>query len=444
MKEEISVNNYDLEEGLENLRKRKKTCWDCGVCMSFCPVYRETSRESSLARGKNAMIRALLKGELEITNEFAERMNECLLCKTCTVNCPSETEIPSIVVEMRSAIVKAKGLPFAKWLVFRGLMKNRKLFGNVVKLASKFQWLFMPKAKGQTRHLPFFLSALGKNRRIPPIAKKFLRDQVPEINRPPEGMPTKLRVGLFIGCATEFILPHVGKATVDFLTKNGVEVIIPREQSCCGAPMYLGSGDFKTGREMADTNVKAFKDVDTVITPCATCGSAIKDYAKFLADTPERLEAYTKFRDKIKDISEFLVDDLKLPATADNTLPEAQRLKVTWHDPCHLNRYQGVTRQPREIINTIPDMELVEMPNADRCCGMAGTFSVYYYDTSQKIADKKLDSIVASGADIVATACPGCMIQLMDGISRRKMPQRVLHIMELLAYSKGNYDKSRR
>jgi len=432
VKDMTSVSKHDISGELANLKKISRTCFDCGICMSSCPVYHETLRESSLARGKNAMIRSLRQGELEITKEFAARMNECMLCKTCMVNCPTETNIPSLVVGMRSAIVEAKGLSLAKRLIFRGLMKNRKLFGSVVKLASKFQWLFMRKTEGQVRHLPLFLSALGKNRSIPPIAKKFLRDQITVVNSPPDGIPVKMRVGLFIGCSTEYIFPHVGKATIDFLTRNGVEVIAPGEQGCCGAAIYLGSGDFKTGREMADINVKAFKDVDTVITVCATCGSALEDYAEFLADTPERTEAYTKFRAKLKDISEFLVDDLKLPASAYHASSQAKGLKVTWHDPCHLNRYQGITRQPREIINSIPDVEFSEMPDADRCCGMAGTFSINYYDTSKKIADKKLDSIVASRADAVATACPGCMIQLMDNISRRKMPQKVIHIMELL------------
>jgi len=153
---------------------------------------------------------------------------------------------------------------------------------------------------------------------------------------------------------------------------------------------------------------------------------------KFLADTPERREAYARFADRVKDISDFLVAVLKLPSSAYRAAPEVKGKKVTWHDPCHLVHHLGVKDQPRQIIESIPDVEYVEMPDADRCCGMAGTFSIYYYDLSKKIADKKMEAIKATGADIVATACPGCEIQLIDGVIMNKIPVEVRHIMELL------------
>ena len=290
----------------------------------------------------------------------------------------------------------------------------------------------MPKTEGTIRHLSLFLSALGKGRQIPSIAPKFLRQMVPVVNKPPAGVDTKMRVGYFTGCMTDFVFPDLGKKIINFLTKNGVEVVVPKEQGCCGAPVYLGAGDFDTGRKLADNNVSAFADVDYIICDCATCTSALKDYPKFLADTPERKEAYSRFADKMKDITEFLVDVLKLPASAYQASSEVKGKKVTWHDPCHLNRHLGIKGQPRQIINSIPDIECVEMPNADRCCGMAGTFSIYYYDLSRKIADKKMASIEASGADIVVTDCPGCQIQFIDNTIRHKMPVKVMHIMELL------------
>jgi len=212
-----------------------------------------------------------------------------------------------------------------------------------------------------------------------------------------------------------------------------VEVVVPKEQGCCGAPVFLGAGDFDTGRKMADTNVKAFEGLDYVISDCATCTSALKDYAKFLADTPQREEAYTRFADKVLDISQFVVDVLKLPASAYQPSAEARGKKVTWHDPCHLSRHLGITSQPRQIIKSIPEVQYVEMPNADRCCGMAGAFSLYYYDLSKQIADKKAEAIESTGADIVVSSCPGCEIQLIDSLLRNKVPVKVMHIMELVA-----------
>jgi glycolate oxidase iron-sulfur subunit len=419
----------------EEVRKFEKDlgqCMKCGFCTFWCPVYQEEHVESSVARGKNMMVRALLAGDLEYTKEYAERLNKCTLCMTCTANCPAKANIPNVIVAARADKVKAKGVAFPYNFVYRWLLPRRKLFGNVVRFASWFQGIFLPKTQGTIRHLSMFLSALGKGRHIPQIAPRFLRQMVPVVNKPTVADETGIRVGYFTGCMTDFVFPEVGKKVINFLTRHGVEVIVPREQGCCGAPVFLGAGDFATGRKMADTNVKAFADFDYVVADCATCSSAMKDYVKFLADTPERQEVYAKFAEKIKDITEFLVDVLKLPSSAYRAVPEARGKKVTWHDPCHLNRHMGITRQPREILKSIPDIEYVEMPNADRCCGMAGTFSVYFYDVAKKIADKKMEGIDATGADIVVTDCPGCEIQLIDTTMRNARPVKVMHIMELL------------
>ena len=401
----------------------------CGFCTFWCPVYQEERVESSVARGKNMIIRALASGELEFTKELAERLNQCTLCMACTVNCPARVQIPPVIVAARADSARARGIGFPYNIIYRWLLPRRRLFGSVVRIASWFQRL-LPRTRGTIRHLPLFLSALGKGRQIPQIAPRFLRQVVPVVNKP-RGTAV-MRVGYFSGCMTEFVFPGVGKKIVDFLTRNGVEVVVPREQGCCGAPVFLGAGDFKTGRKLADTNVKAFEHFDYVITDCATCGSAMKDYVKFLADTPERQQAYSKFAEKITDITEFLVNVLKLPASAYRVLPRFKGKRVTWHDPCHLSRHMGITEPPRQILKSIPDIEYVEMPEADRCCGMAGTFSIQFYDLSQKIADRKMASIDATGADIVVTGCPGCEVQLTSSATRRGRPVEVMHIMELL------------
>jgi len=424
-----TVNKF---EEIKKFESDLDQCMKCGFCTFYCPVYQEEMIESSVARGKNMMIRALLDGELEYTKEYADRLNKCTLCMTCTTNCPAKANIPNVIIAARADKVKAKGISFPYNIIYRWLIPHRTLFGNMVRFASWFQGIFLPKTKGTIRHLSMFMSALGKGRNIPQIAPKFLRQIVPVVNKPPAGVDTKMKVGYFTGCMTDFVFPDLGKHIINFLNKNGVEVVVPKEQGCCGAPVFLGAGDFDTSRKLADTNIKAFEEFDYVISDCATCSSAIKDYPKYLADTPERKEAYAKFADKIKDITEFLVDVLKLPASAYKASPEVKGKKITWHDPCHLNRHMGITEQPRQILKSIPDIEYIEMTDADRCCGMAGAFSLYYYDLSKKIADKKVDCIDASGADIVVTDCPGCEIQLIDNTIRRGKPVQVMHIMELL------------
>jgi glycolate oxidase iron-sulfur subunit len=428
----MAKTELDKYQQIKRFERDLGQCMKCGFCTFWCPVYREEQKEPAVARGKNMMIRGLLAGELDYTREYADRLNQCTLCMACTANCPAKANIPNVIVAARADTTRARGLKFPYNIIYRWLLPRRTLFGTVVRFASWFQGVFMPKTEGTIRHLSMFLSALGKGRNIPQIAPRFLRQMVPVVNKPPVGVETKMKVGYFIGCMTDFVFPELGKRIIDFLARNGVEVVVPREQGCCGAPVFCGAGDFDTGRRMADTNVKAFDTLDYVVTDCATCASTLKDYTKFLADTPEREEAYTRFGNKVKDVSQFLVDVLKLPPSAYQPSAEAKGKKVTWHDPCHLSRYLGVTSQPRQIIKSIPGVQFVEMAGADRCCGMAGTFGLNYYDLSQKIADKKVAAIKASGADIVASSCLGCEIQLIDSLRRNKLPVKVMHLMELV------------
>lgn len=421
------------DQELKKIQEQLIQCTECGYCTFWCPIYQEDPKETSVARGKIHMGKELLSGEKQNTEEFEKALNLCMLCRTCAEHCPNKVDTPSVVVAARADKIKSKGIHFPYNLIYRQLLPRRRLFGNCVKVASKIQGVIFPKTKGTVRHLPMFVSALGKGRNIPSIAPKFMRETVPEVNKPHAVATSRMKVGYFIGCTTDFVFPQIGRKAVDFLTKHGIEVIVPRKQGCCGAPIYLGAGDFETGRKLADTNIKAFEEaqVDYIVCGCATCTSAMKDYVKYLADTPERKKSYTKFGDKLHDISEFVIDVLKLSS---EFIPAADVIgkKVTWHDSCHLNRYLHITEQPRNIIKSLPGVEFVEMTRPDWCCGMAGTFSIYYYDTSKKIADKKIATIKDTGADILAVGCPGCMVQFIDNCARHKLPIKVKHIVELL------------
>lgn len=419
----------DLKE-LKKVEKYIDQCMKCGFCTFFCPVYQEERVETSVARGKNYLAKLALRGEQQFTDELGKIIGKCLLCKRCVANCPAKAQIDRVVVGARAQMVKNKGLGFIKNLVFRKVMANRKAFGNYVRLARAFQWL-LPKTEGTIRHLPDFLKALGQGRNIPEIAKVFLRDIVKEVNKPQDGKEPKMRVGFFMGCATDFVYPELGLKVIDFLTKRGIEVIVPKGQSCCGAAIYF-SGDFETGRMLADENVKAFKDVDYIVTACGTCSSTLKDYQKYLPDNEEQQKRYEAFEKKVKDSTEFVIDVMKIPPEEFKLKKEFEGKVATWHDPCHLVRYQDIKDQPRAILKGLKGLKYVEMPNADLCCGMGGSFSVYHYDITKKIAGKKMDGIKATGADIVVTACPGCMINLIDNVLQNKMPQKVYHLLELV------------
>lgn len=422
----------DLLREIKRFRKDNDLCMKCGFCISACPVYREELVESSVARGKNALVRGLLTGELDFSAELEKRLDKCTLCKTCTANCPAKVNIPAVVIAARADKYRRLGTRFPYNIIYRQILPRRMLFGRAVKSAAVIQKLFFPKGEGTLRHLPLFLSGLGKGRQMPQVASRFLRQSVPELNTPPAGTAVRLKAGYLTGCMTDYVFPELGKKMIDFLNRNGVEVAVPREQGCCGAPVFLGAGDFNTGRQMADANVRAFRDLDYVIVDCATCGSAVQDYTTYLADTEERRKSYEELGKKVIHITAFLTDILKLPASAYQAAPAVQGKTVTWHDPCHLSRHMGVREQPRQILKSIPDISYVEMAEADRCCGMAGAFSLKFYDISKNIAARKLQSIQDTGADIVVSGCPGCEIQLMDAIARNKLPVKVMHIMELL------------
>jgi len=422
----------DSLKELGRFTKETEQCMKCGFCAFVCPVYQEEKIESSVARGKNELIKALLSGELEFTSELADRMYKCTACMACTELCPAKAHIPRLIVAARADFARTRGIKFPYGFVYRNLLPRRRLFGNLLKAASVFQSVFMPKTNGFIRHLPNFLSGLNHGRSLPSITGKFLSRQVPEVNQPAEGKKPVLKIGYFSGCMNEYVTPHLGAKTIDFLTRQSVEVVIPRGQGCCGVPVFLGGGDFKTARKIADANVAAFENVDYVVADCATCTCGFEEYPRFLADTPERKEAYARFAGKIRHISQFLTDVLEMPASAYRTAPALAGKKITWHDPCHLNRHLGIKEQPRQILKSLDGAEYIEMPNADRCCGMAGQFNLLYYELSQKIAEKKIDSIAETDADIVVTACPGCQFQLLDNITRLGRRQKVMSLIEVL------------
>jgi glycolate oxidase iron-sulfur subunit len=430
-----------VADRLENIRKFHadvEQCMKCGFCGYFCPIYREEHEEKGLARGKDQLIRFALEGKQDLSAGFYQAIDNCLLCKTCVQYCPAKTRIDHAVTAARADYAAEKGLPLAKRLVFRYVLPNRWLFGVALRLASLFQGV-LPRGEGRFRHLPQFLSALGAGRAIPEIAPRFLRTTLPE-RSPAAGTP-KYRVGFFAGCATEYIFPEIGAMIVDVLRNLDCEVLFDRRQGCCGAPVYL-SGDFATGRKMAARNVEAFAGYDYVVTACATCSSGLKEYPTYLAETPEQKERFERFAARVKDFNEFVIDVLAADLGRLTLKPRFRGKTVTWHDPCHLVRHQDVRAQPRKILQALDGLRFVEMADADRCCGLGGSFSITHYDVSRKIADHKVDAIADSGADAVVTACPGCMIQLRDALSRRKLSVEVLHVGELFTVRRNSAHES--
>jgi glycolate oxidase iron-sulfur subunit len=265
-----------------------------------------------------------------------------------------------------------------------------------------------------------FISA---DRTLPPLTAKPFRERHPEMIRGAAGKPTVL---FFTGCGINFMYPDSGEALLKALKFIGVTVMIPKAQVCCGLPA-VSAGAAKTVEVLAEENLAVFQqyNCDYIVTACASCHSGLTQIY------PGMGAEFSEFKDKVKDIFVFLVEQGFAEKLA--ALPKRQeRIKVTYHDPCHL-RNHGITKEPRAILKALPQVEYIEMENAATCCGLGGTYSVYHYDTSKKIGAKKAGFIAESGADLVATDCPGCIMQLQDSINHAAEKQRVVHILDLVA-----------
>jgi len=237
-------------------------------------------------------------------------------------------------------------------------------------------------------------------------------------------------VTYFRSCGFEHFLPEVRSATMNILSSMGCDIVLSSNY-CCGLPSYA-NGDTRTARDLAKKNIQRLEGSELILTECASCSSFLKKYSELFADEPEHALIAGRFAERVKDSHELLYRDLSL-------IPQrpaygvSGNIKVTYHDPCHLNRYQGITDEPRKIISAIPGIEYIELPESDWCCGGPGLYSVTNNDTSIKILERKIRNIKKTQADIVATSCPACIIQLADGIRRAGLKVDVMHVNQLVA-----------
>jgi len=447
MSETASVAAQLLPEREELLRFREEAekCVRCGLCLYACPVYAEEQDENEVARGRNRFVQETAGNPEDFTARLAERFSKCLLCRRCSMVCPQGVRSDLLTIAARAACVKRGRLPAGKSILFRKLLGDRERMRKVVRAASQFQWL-LPVSKepaeknqalrqvgGLVRHIPHFLAGFGGGRQLPPLAAAFLGEQVPEVNPPPITVARRnLRVAFFSGCSTEFCFPEEGKALIRVLNQLGVEVLLPKEQGCCGLPVLAG-GDLDTARKIALANLRVFLDlhVDFVVTGCASCGSTLKEgWADHLSRTEEERLQFKSFGRYVRDISELLLELAQFrPLNFRSLLPDGTR--VTYHDPCHLARHQGIVEQPRQILRQVFNNRFIEMDDTG-CCGLGGSFSIDHYGLSRKIARRKIESIARTHADVVVTSCPGCKIQLIDNLNRYGLPLTVVDLVEAI------------
>jgi len=403
-------------------------CMKCGFCMSVCPVYDIDHIENHVARGRNMLVRMVREGELPMEDDYRKCLYSCLLCKRCEAVCPANLSPAEITLGARNDVIEKKGTSWFQDKIYKGILNRRSLIARFVGIAGLIPGLSV-KGGRPLRHLADMASFMPGALSLPRISSRPLRKRVSMITRPLAGVKEKGEVAVFPGCMYEYFLPDIGEDIIMSLAKAGFTVILPEGLNCCGLSVH-NAGDSKTSNLLAERNIEALASYDHVITGCATCGSALKDYHKWFKEGDPMLDKAVAFLKKVSDFSEFLVKN-GFKSEAGDTGP----MTVTYHDPCHLRVHQGVYAEPRELLNSIDGIKYVEMENADACCGLGGSFGIAHKEISLAIQSKKMESIKKSGAQAVVTSCPGCMFYLSHGIKRSRLPVEVMHISKL---TKGN------
>ncbi|HUX06961.1 MAG TPA: heterodisulfide reductase-related iron-sulfur binding cluster [Acidobacteriota bacterium] len=411
-------------------------CVRCGVCLHTCPTYRELIEEASSPRGRIALIRALFEGEGEISPELHRFLYGCLECRACETACPNNVVFHNIIEWGKERLSEKELIPrsgrFFRKLFLRRFFRRAKSLDRLMAFLRFYRWSGLRALVRLTRFLkllPWHLydledlmpRRLGHHRPVRNKKTYTLR---------PEG-EVRGHILFFTGCIADHWLQGANQATVDLLLKAGFEVTVPAAQQCCGA-LHVHLGETGIGHELARENIDAFVEADPgggalIVSNAAGCGAVLKTYGEMLKREPEYAERAASFSARVRDISELL-------ASLDGALLPLRRLekRVTWDDPCHLIHGQQIKDQPRQLIRRIPGVEFVELPECDWCCGSAGVYNLTNYQMSMSLLERKLENLKQTGAEILITSNPGCLLQLRAGIRHAKLEIEVLHIAELL------------
>jgi len=408
-------------------------CMRCGLCQAVCPMFGASGYEADVARGKLALINNLAHEMIQDPEAVADKLGRCLLCGSCQASCPPGVHIMDIFVEAREVVNAYLGLHPVKKMVFRTLLPKPGLFNFAMRVGATMQGCVFRKSKDAqgTVCAPMLDFMLG-DRHMRPLAKKPLHARYGSISE--ARRPGGLRVAFYPGCMGDKMYVDMAEACLKVLRHHEVAVFMPAGLACCGIPA-LSSGDADGMLRQMQVNLDLLNPVafDYLVTPCGSCTATIKEYWPRYASRLDEAAAERAARvaAKTMDINAFLVDVLKVQAVE----PAANATKVTFHDSCHLKKSLGISSQPRTLIGANPAYTLQEMAEADRCCGCGGSFNLFHYDYSRKIGQRKRDNVAASGAEVVATGCPACMMQLEDVLSHNQDNVRVKHPIEIYAES---------
>lgn len=403
-------------------------CVHCGLCTAACPTYVELGNENDSPRGRIYLMRAVTDGRLDLTSEVRRHLELCLDCRACETACPSGVQYGKLIEPFRVAMEKGGDGEqktndwFHRWILF-----------GMFPYPNRLRWSLVPARISQILRLDKLMLATGLWKLLPSRLGRLFT-MLPKLTKTPPPLPHVLpaigerraRVGMFIGCVADVMFRETHWATARVLQENGCEVIINHTQQCCGA-IHFHAGSEEPARDFADTNVEAFDDVDTVIVNVAGCASMLKDYGHHWQDGEQPRRA--AFAAKVKDVHEFLDELGFIPPTGE------LNLTATYHDACHLAHAQQIREQPRNLLEQIPGLKLIELPESDLCCGAAGTYNLTEPEMAGRLSKRKMNNIKTTGARVVVTANAGCLMQIACEARMQGEPLKIMHPMELLDLS---------
>ena len=400
-------------------------CNRCGFCQVACPIFRATGHEGGVARGRIALLRAIIEGRIDWDKELEEPLFACLLCGACTANCFPAVATADLILDARSEYLDRVGRKPLHRLLFKHLLPYPKRLRLAARAAALSQRAGLSKVARALGLLRIFGRDFPRAEQIVErIPRKAFREDLDRHVYEGQG---ERRIGYFVGCGTDIMCPEAARATLGVLRRLGrtVEVL---ENGCCGLPP-LTYGDRAAARELAARNLELLgpDKFDLIVTDCSSCAAFLKKYPTLFDESDPRRDAAVTFARSVRDLVELIAPagDVPLPA-------RQEKLIATYHDPCHASRGQGIVEQPREILRATAGIEYRELPEADWCCGGAGSYALAHYDLARQVLDRKIDNVKRTGADLLVTSCPACIIHLSYGIRQRGLPVRVCHISELL------------
>ena len=399
-------------------------CVHCGICLPACPTYRVLQQEMDSPRGRLYLIRAAGEGRIALSDRFVTHMDRCLGCRACETACPAGVPFGRLIEETRGQIERKVPRPLGRRVLGRlllGVFPERQRLERVLFLTGLYQRSGLQRLVRESGLLRSFPRLSAMERLLPTLPVR------PAERLPAETLPAggshRGTVALLEGCVQALLFPEVNRATVTLLARAGYRVVVPEGQGCCGA-LHLHWGDRSSGRALARRNLGAFADADWIATNAAGCGAALRDYGHLLGEDPQALA----LSERVRDVTELLAEHLPGPRGPLD-------LTVTYHEPCHLAHGQRVREAPRILLRAIPGLRLVELSESDLCCGSAGMYNLMEPEIAGQLLVRKLDRVAATGAEVVATGNPGCLLQLRRGLADRGLAVRAYHPVELLAWS---------